>query len=172
MKIILYLKKNKHNVKYLIPLALLCGLIATFFIARTVWIIYNLNQESDNLLYLEQYNSNLLKLNETSKQDLKNIKTIEDAINYQAEVKDEVQRYNDYIQALQIPYTELLQYIYLPQLNIRKDPYLGSIDTELIGKKFLENNPYNDILLLQQRSDFFKYVGENNETNTIKNISI
>jgi hypothetical protein len=38
--------------------------------------------------------------------------------------------------------------------------------------KFLNRNPYDDIVLLQKRSDFFKYVGDNNEFNDINDIKL
>jgi len=51
-----------------------------------------------------------------------------------------------------------MKYILLPELNIWKDPFTNEIDTNLIGIRYLEKNPYNDIKLIQKRSDFIKNV--------------
>jgi hypothetical protein len=57
-------------------------------------------------------------------------------------------------------YNMLLRYIYLPSLNIRKDPYTQAIDPTIMGQKYLEADPFQDIPLIQYWSDFFKNVGE------------
>jgi len=41
--------------------------------------------------------------------------------------------------------------MYLPSLNVWKEKYTDKIDINLMGLKFLEKNPYNDITLLQKR---------------------
>jgi hypothetical protein len=87
-------------------------------------------------------------------------------------VGKDISIYSKYLAELQIPYTYLLQHIYLPSLNIWKDIYTNEIATDLVGMKFLQKNPYDDIKLLQKRSDFFKSVGDNNEFNEIKNIDV
>ncbi|HPC34666.1 MAG TPA: hypothetical protein PLP73_03300, partial [Candidatus Absconditabacterales bacterium] len=84
----------------------------------------------------------------------------------------EIEKYNSYLSILQSPYSNFMKYIFLPELNIWKDPFTNEIDTDLIGIKYLEKNPYNDIKLIQKRSDFIKNVGANNEFNKIESIVI
>lgn len=65
-----------------------------------------------------------------------------------------------------------MQYIYLPSLNVWKEKYTNQIDINLMGIRFLEKNPFNDITLLQRRGDFFKNLGDNNESNDILDMQI
>ncbi|MBQ5945622.1 hypothetical protein IJL65_04535 [bacterium] len=55
-------------------------------------------------------------------------------------------------------YEVLLQNIYLPSLNIWKDPYTKNFDMTLLGQKYLENDKFQDLYLIQYWSDFAKYV--------------
>lgn len=41
-----------------------------------------------------------------------------------------------------------------------------------MGIKFLQQNPFNDITLLQRRGDFFKNLGDNNESNDVLDMKI
>jgi hypothetical protein len=42
----------------------------------------------------------------------------------------------------------------------------------VIGKKYIEKNPYGDIALIQQRTDFFKDMGVVDTYNTVSDIRI
>jgi len=171
LKILLFINKNKRKVRFMVPLALAAMFFAGYMGYRLYSELDHLNQTSTNLAGLEYYNTNILKMSQKTQQDMKHIRKVSELIQYQEEIKDEVQRYEEYVDTLQIPFEHFLQYIYLPRLNIRKDSYLGDIDTSLIGINFLEKNPYNDVQLLQTRSDFFKRVGEN-ESNQITSITV
>jgi hypothetical protein len=76
------------------------------------------------------------------------------------------------LSTLQNPYLYLMRNILLPQINIRKDPFIWDIDISIVGEKFLERNPYNDIKLIQKWSNFVKNVWNNNEFNEIEDIII
>lgn len=69
-------------------------------------------------------------------------------------------------------YEVLLQNIYLPSLNIWKDPYTKNFDMTLLWQKYLENDKFQDLYLIQYRSDFVKYVGNDADYNTIDSISV
>jgi len=172
VKTLLLINKYKRKAGYMIPVAALVLVLAGYLAYQVFTQINHLNTQAELLIGLENYDITTLKLNEYTKKDVKNLRTITDMIEYKFGLNDEVQRYSEYLNSLQVPYTYFLQYIYLPRLNIRKNPYLWEIDINMIGINFLEKNPYNDIVLLQKRSDFFKYVGENNESNKITNISV
>ena len=53
-------------------------------------------------------------------------------------------------------YNEFLRNFLLPSLNIWKDPYTKEIDISVMWKKYLDNNPYQDISLLSQWSSIIR----------------
>jgi len=114
----------------------------------------------------------MLNTNRVTKEALSFSTTIYDLIKKDDEVKQSIEKYTKYMQDLQLPYQNFLQYIYLPSLNVWKDTYTDKINTDMIGTNFLKKNPYNDVVLLQKWSDFFKNVGENNEFNDISDVTI
>jgi hypothetical protein len=63
------------------------------------------------------------------------------------------------LESYRVPFNVFLRFLYLPSLNVWKDPFLGTVDTTLMGSRFLENNPYTDISLINQWTDFFKHMG-------------
>jgi len=171
LKIILFFQKNKRNAWRAIPVAGLSFLLAMFFSYRVYDQLNTLWKQKSQLYSLNTYDITALRINNSIKKDIKNIKWAKELIAYYDSKVDEVGRYKDYLESLKVPYDNFLQYLYLPRLNIWKDPYLETIDTELIGRNFLEKNPYDDIILLQKWSDFFKQVGQN-ESNQITNVLV
>lgn len=75
----------------------------------------------------------------------------------------------DNLYSYRIPFNSFLRFLYLPSLNVWKDPFVDTIDTTMMGSRFLEKNPYTDISLINQWTDFFKYMGSNtyNEIDSI-----
>ena len=69
-------------------------------------------------------------------------------------------------------YEVLLQNIYLPSLNIWKDPYTKNFDMTLLWQKYLENDKFQDLYLIQYWSDFVKYVWNDADYNTVDSISV
>ena len=69
-------------------------------------------------------------------------------------------------------YEVLLQNIYLPSLNIWKDPYTKNFDMTLLWQRYLENDKFQDLYLIQYWSDFVKYVGNDADYNAIDSISV
>ncbi len=61
--------------------------------------------------------------------------------------------------SFRLPYQSFLRHIYLPSLNVWKDPFTQKIDIDLMGEAFLKKNPYTDIALINKRTDFFKSMG-------------
>gem|GEM_PF-4772150 len=59
----------------------------------------------------------------------------------------------------------------MPKLNIRKEAYTDKLNLNLVGEKFLEQNPFNDINLYQKWSNFFSST-EKNQVNSIENLEI
>lgn len=69
-------------------------------------------------------------------------------------------------------YEILLQNIYLPSLNVWKDPYTKNFDMTVLWQKYLDNDKFQDLYLIQYRSDFIKYVWNDSDYNNIENITI
>ncbi len=170
--VISFINRNKHRSVYIIPLAIFSVLISLYLGYQIYSKLKTLNNNSINLLQLKNYNISSLKLNKLTQKEINNMTTINEVISYQIELKNKIKKYSDYYTTIQNPYDNFLQYIYLPRLNIRKNYYLNTINTWLIWEKFLENNEYDKIKLLNKRSNFFKNVWKNIENNEIKNIEI
>jgi len=167
-----WFRQNKDKVKFLIPIAIITSVLMIYMIIKTFINISNLNKESKELYQIKNFNIKVLENNDYTKEEIKSKKTLNDLINYEIELSKEIEKYNSYLSILQSPYSNFMKYIFLPELNIWKDPFTNEIDTDLIGIKYLEKNPYNDIKLIQKRSDFIKNVWANNEFNKIESIVI
>ncbi len=163
---------NKEKIKILIPIAIISIIIMIYMIIRTIITVRNLNRESNELYNLKYFNMKLLKNNEYTEDRINDMDTINDIINYELEISKDTNKYNEYLSTLQNPYLYLMRNILLPQINIRKDPFIWDIDISIVGEKFLERNPYNDIKLIQKWSNFVKNVWNNNEFNEIEDIII
>lgn len=131
----------------------------------------NLSKDTENLGNLEKYNIENLKNNRSTETIANNSTKIWDLVKANQDIKSEITRYNWYKKELQSSYSNFLQYLLVPKLNIRKELYTNKIDVNLIGENFLENNPYNDINLYQKRSNFF-WSTEKNQINTIDWLNI
>jgi len=153
-------------------IALTTSGLAIYFALQLYSDINVLNGKSSELNNLSSYDTQILAVNDITQPILKNSDTITDLLQENKTTEWEITKYTDYLNALQVPYTYLLQYLYLPSLNVWKSKYTDKIDTNLIGINFLEKNPFNDITLLQKRGDFFKNLGDNNESNDILDMKI
>lgn len=167
-----FFKDNKNNSKILLLIAIATSALAVYFGIQLYNDISYLNGKSSELHLLANYDTRTLESNAITNPILKNSDTIQDLLQENMSTAGEISKYTDYLHSLQIPYTYLLQYIYLPSLNVWKEKYTDKIDTNLIGINFLEKNPYNDITLLQNRGDFFKSLGDNNESNDVVDMKI
>jgi len=132
----------------------------------------NLNERAEELYNLKNYNTSILNSNNSIKNEITSTKTLDELIDYNIKIDWMRQGFEDYLKWIQASYDNFLSYILLPSLNIWKDPFLGEIDYNMIWKRFLEKNPYNDIDLINRRSDFIKDVGNDNEYNEIESIEL
>jgi len=170
--IYIFFKDNKNNSKMMLFVAFITTSIAIYFGIQLFKDIQYINAKTPELNYLKSYDLRVLQEDRLTQSIIKNTDTIKDFSDEDILTKSEIKKYTDYLNSLQIPYMYLLQYIYLPSLNVWKEKYTNKIDTNLIGIKFLEQNPFNDISLLQKRWDFFKNLGDNNESNDILDMKI
>ncbi len=69
-------------------------------------------------------------------------------------------------------YEELVENIYLPSLNVWKDPYTKNFNMWVLWQKYLESDKFQDLYLIQYWSDFVKYVWNDADYNTVDTITI
>ncbi|MDR0608105.1 MAG: hypothetical protein LBG52_07385 [Candidatus Peribacteria bacterium] len=100
------------------------------------------------------------------------ITTISELLDIEEKVVTELQHRQQLAVEQNKYYNLFLRHIYLPSLNIWKDPYTAIIDPSLIGQKYLDADPYQDLKLIIYRSDFFRNVGEDTEFNEISDITV
>lgn len=146
----------------------------TLFLSIYLWIsvytnIKEINKSSSELVKLDKYN-----IGESIKNSdyFRSFDDIDDVLLYYSWLNQDKIRYNNYLSELSTSYEYLLQYIYLPRLNIWKDLYVDNINTDMIWLSFIKNNPYGDSALLNKWSSFFEYVWENNESNKVLDMSV
>ena len=132
----------------------------------------HINQRTDELLQLSTYEIDTRGTMGTLLGEYGEHPTVHDLL----AVEDEVSTNLEYYRALAVEqttyYNMLPRYLYFPRLNIWQDPYTKVIDPTIVGQKYLELDPFQDIFLIQQWSDFFKNVGEGAERNNITSINI
>ncbi len=167
-----FFREDKNNGEVMLVVAVVTTALAIYFGMQLYNDITLLNAKSSQLFSTSTYDIRALQSDPDIKGILKSTESIKDLLEENKNTQSEINKYTDYLHSLQIPYTYLLKYIYLPSLNVWKENYTDKIDTNLIWIKFLENNPYNDITLLQKWGDFFKNLGDNNESNDILDMNI
>jgi hypothetical protein len=167
-----FFQNKRNDNRVMISLASIALIVAIYFLIQVIGNLRVLNQRIPQLINLDSYDTRVLQNNPLTTNVVKNINTIPDLIQENTVMTKDIASYTAYLADLQVPYTYFLQYIYLPSLNIRKDHYTQQINPDIIGLQFLQKNPYTDINLLQTWSDFFKNVGDNNESNDISDINI
>ncbi len=174
-KIGLFIKNFFHSKKNdkttIIVIAVILFVVAIYRWITLFQTISTLNKDPYSLEKISNYQTTTLKNNILTRNSLESSSTIYDLIQNNEDIQEETQRYNKYKENLLYPYTYFLQYILLPKLNIRKEPYTEILKTNILGESFLEKNPYNDINLLQKRTNFFSETSQN-EINEIKDIKI
>lgn len=132
----------------------------------------SLQAKSANLNTVNNYNISRLTSAWVSDNASASRNTLEDILKFEEETHAEYEQSSDYRDTLSIPYQHFLHLIYTPSINIWKDPFSGELDTSLVGKKFLDNNPFGDIALITSWTNFFKNVGLRNAYNDIDNIRV
>lgn len=167
-----FFRDNKNNSKVMLFIAVITFGIAIYFGIQLYSDIAYLKGKTPELMNLKSYDLRNLQDNVLTQPIVKTSDTLKDLIDENTLMQNEISKYSDYLSALQVPYTYLLQYIYLPSLNVWKEKYTDKIDVNLIWLKFLQQNPFNDITLLQKRWDFFKNLWDNNESNEVLDMKI
>ena len=130
---------------------------------------------NNNYEILKQVSTYNLKVNESvlsSYSEWKDVNNISNLISVYNDVEDEVESDKLFEEQQKSYYEILLQNIYLPSLNVWKDPYTKNFDMTILWQKYLDNDKFQDLYLIQYRSDFVKYVWNDSDYNNIENITI
>lgn len=159
------------------------SIVSTFLAIATIvwWCIYwrmvlekyeKINSNSEALKNLSTYNVTANKDILSSYIEWNDIWTINWMIAINNNVEEEVAERESFKKQEKNYYEILLQNIYLPSLNIWKDPYTRNFDTTILGQRYLETDKFQDLYLIQYWSDFVKYVWNDADYNTVEEISI
>lgn len=134
-----------------------------------------INSNSDALKNLSTYNSSLW----ASSLDLldpymewANATTINGMIQINNNIQDMLEDRQQFKEQQKSYYEVLLQNIYLPTLNVWKDPYTKNFDIRYLWQQYLEADKFQDLYLIQYWSDFIKHVSDDADYNTIESITI
>ena len=100
------------------------------------------------------------------------IELVGDLIDASSDVQEKLDGRERFRDSQKNNYETLLQNIYLPSLNVWKDPYTKNFDITVMGQKYLEKDKFQDLYLIQYWSDFIKYVWNDADYNIVDNISI
>ena len=163
---------NKENERSIVIIGSLLSI--TFLAYGIIQIVSQsstLEQTTNNLDKVENYNLQTLQDNRDTKTISTTVANIGDLLDTNKNIKEEITRYQDHKKELQSSYSNFLQYFLVPKLNIRKEAYTDKINLDLIGGNFLDNNPFNDINLYQKWSNFFEST-EKNQVNVIEDLEI
>lgn len=148
------------SVFFVLLLALISGVIyvASSYIAldrKASFVLRDVKTYSDTVSMLD-----------------KSYDTIDVLLEDYTRMSEQFTTYGGYLFGLQVPYQHLMQYIYLPSLYIWKNPFTQQIDPGLVWSAFLAKNPFNDVRLIQQRSNFFKQLGDGISSTQVLDVSI
>lgn len=104
---------------------------------------YNITPDSEKLYWYAEWN---------------NIDTINWMIEITNDIQKEIDEQEIFKQQQKSYYEVLLQNIYLPSLNVWKDPYTKNFNMSVLWQKYLETDKFQDLYLIQYWSDFAKGV--------------
>ena len=131
-----------------------------------------MNNKTDSLKVLSNYNVKLDENLISPYIEWKNAGSLNELISAYDNIVNEIEDYHIFEDQQRSYYEILLQNVYLPSLNVWKDPYTKNFDMTILWQKYLETDKYQDLFLIQYWSDFFKYVWNDADYNTIESISV
>lgn len=165
-----HLTRKDSIVSVVVAIIVLCWAI---YYWTTVWNEYkSINNRSDELKILSTYNINPNSDKLYQYSEWGNMGTIGEMISINNNVEEELIKDEIFKQQQKWYYEVLLQNIYLPSINIWKDPYTKNFNMSVLWQKYLEADKYQDLYLIQYWSDFAKYVWNDADYNAIDSITI
>lgn len=132
----------------------------------------NLNARLSDLNNLENYDLQSFKSDSLVATDAPELRTLDQMVDYYdtaLALKNKVKAELDFKRSV---YSDFLRNLLLPSLNIWKNPYTQQVDLSLLGKKYLDNNPYQDVTLLEQWGGIIRDSGQNIGVNEVVNMQI
>lgn len=166
------LTRKDSLVSVLVALIVIC--IAVFYWKKVLDEYSAINDRADELKYVSAYNV-IPKWDILSPYAEGNTMN-KISINWMIWINNKIEKERDenenFKQQQKSYYEVLLQNIYLPSLNVWKDPYTKDFDMSILWQKYLEKDKYQDLYLIQYWSDFAKYVWNDADYNTINTITI
>lgn len=163
------------RVAYIRALCVLAGVAVVFVgLVGLAWYKHQqLNQELNQLTELNTYHLAAFKSNEFIVEERDNLPSnISEMIAFYDDAKATKEKVEAELNFKKSVYSEFLRNLLLPSLNIWKNPYTKEIDLSILGKKYLDQNPYQDIALLSQWSSIIRESGQDIGTNEVVNVQI
>lgn len=138
--------------------------------------LYQDTNLDENLEQLEKLSTYYLPNFNSSNKALQDIKSFPASFSGAFALHKETREYKNLLEAdlnfKRSVYSDFLRNMLLPSLNIWKNPYTQAIDLSILGKKYLDQNPYQDIALLSQWSSIIRDSGKDIGTNEVVNMQI
>lgn len=163
--------KRDTYIKALIALGV-SAFLALGLIGYALYQNTQLNNRLSHLNQLENYDLQSFRLDPLVVNDATELRTIDQMVDYYddtLDVKNKIQAELDFKRSV---YSDFLRNLLLPSLNIWKNPYTQHVDLTLLGKKYLDQNPYQDVALLEQRGNIIRESGQNIGVNDVVNMQI
>lgn len=133
----------------------------------------DINNRAEELKNLSSYSDANMDMEKVfANTELDNNSTIEDLISTNNNIQERIKEDKTRKEQQKKYYETLLQNIYLPSLNVWKDPYTKNFNMEVLGQKYLEMDKFQDLYLIQYWSDFVKYVWNDADYNEIDQVTI
>lgn len=163
--------KRDSYIKALLSLGAVAA-IALGLIGFAFYQNVSLNSRLSDLNNTENYNLQSFKSDSLVASDAPELRTLDQMVDYydaSLGIKNKVKAELDFKRSV---YSDFLRNLLLPSLNIWKNPYTEQVDLSLLGKKYLDNNPYQDVTLLQQWGGIIRDSGQNIWVNEVVNMQI
>ena len=160
-------KNIVYTISFVLSILFSIGMIGYWWMIRQ-----ELNAKANSLSSTATYSLDALQNDESIKDSFPLRKNLSDMLWYEAQIDENIKNTQLQRQRLSVPFDNFFNLFYTPSVNIWRDPFSLKIDTWLIGKNYIEKNPYGDIALIQQWTNFFKDVGVVDSYNTVNDVRI
>lgn len=132
----------------------------------------NMNNDTESLKNLQTYNVNIQNDKRFPSYSGENATTISSMISIYDNIQEEIEAYETFEIDQKDYYEVLLKNLYLPSINVWKDPYTKNFDLTVLWQKYLDVDEFQDETLMQTWSDFILYMWNDADYNEIENITI
>lgn len=160
-------KNIVYTIAFVLSILFSIGMVGYWRMIRQ-----ELNAKADSLSSTATYSLDALQNDESIKDSFPLRKNLSDMLWYEAQIDENIKNTQLQRQRLSVPFDNFFNLFYTPSVNIWRDPFSLKIDTSLIGKNYIEKNPYGDIALIQQWTNFFKDVWVVDSYNTVNDVRI